>query len=173
MDRLFSPWRSEHVANMTKPAYQAGTRRVFTEIGENDADEENLVLWRGEHVFVVLNLFPYTNGHMMVVPFRQVARYDELNAEELLEMSVTTQHCIMWLRKTLAPDGFNIGLNQGSSAGAGIPDHLHMHVVPRWSGDTNFTSTVGNYRVVPEDLKVTYKRISEAVAELPVVVPGF
>lgn len=156
---------------MTKPDYQADTQQVFENIGGSDADTDNLVLWRGTHVFVVMNLYPYTNGHLMVVPFRTVAMFDDLTPAEVLEISITSQQCIRWLRKTMNPDGFNVGLNLGKAAGAGIPDHLHMHIVPRWSGDTNFTTTVGNYRVVPEDLKVTYSRLMAVIQEDPVEVP--
>ncbi len=172
MDRLFSPWRANHVANASENNESLTGESIFCDIAASDDDVSNLVLWRGTEVFVVMNLFPYTNGHLMVVPYRCVGGYDELTPSELFELSITVQFCLKWLNRAMCPEGFNVGLNLGRAAGAGIPDHLHMHVVPRWSGDTNFTSTVGDFRVIPEELQATYQKLADAVVEIPVVLPG-
>ncbi len=127
-------------------------------------DEETLIVFRGEHNFVVLNRFPYTSGHLMVVPYRHVADLAGLTdaaANELMALTRAAERHIRWLYH---PDGMNIGMNIGESAGAGIAGHIHMHVLPRWTGDANFLSTVGQTRVLPEELAVTWKRVRDAFA---------
>lgn len=125
-------------------------------------DTEPLVVYRGRTAFVILNKFPYNNGHLMVVPDRHVGWLGGLEAAELDELMVLTQAAERALRDVYRPHGFNMGLNLGKSAGAGVLDHLHMHVVPRWSGDTNFISIVGETRVLPEELPATAKRLKAA-----------
>ena len=122
-------------------------------------DRENLILHRGEHAFVMLNRYPYTNGHLMVAPFRHTGNMGDLSDAELLEVSQLVRDCVRWLTEAYHPQGFNIGVNMGRAAGAGIEDHLHWHIVPRWSGDTNFMSTVGETRVLAESLSDTYDRL--------------
>jgi ATP adenylyltransferase len=127
-------------------------------------DEETLIVFRGEHNFVVLNRFPYTSGHLMVVPFRHVADLAGLTdaaANELMALTRAAERHIRWLYH---PDGLNLGMNIGESAGAGVAGHIHMHVLPRWTGDANFLSTVGQTRVLPEELAVTWKRVKDAFA---------
>lgn len=138
-------------------------RSLFERLDAAGDDESNLILWRGEQVFVIMNLYPYNNGHVMIVPYRRVADFDLLDADEQREVAETMGACTRWLRRALRPDGFNIGMNLGSAAGAGVPDHLHVHVVPRWNGDTNFMPTVGGTKVLPEDIRTTYRRIREAI----------
>jgi len=125
-------------------------------------DEENLIVHRGEYNFVVLNRFPYTSGHIMVVPYAhaaQLSAIDEASASELMRLvRISEGH----LRSVYRPDGLNIGMNIGESAGAGIAGHIHMHVLPRWTGDSNFMTTVGETRVLPEELSVTWKRLRDA-----------
>lgn len=116
-------------------------------------------------MFVLLNLYPYNNGHLMIVPYRAVADYDALSDEEQVEIARVTASCMRWLRRALAPHGFNVGMNLGEAAGAGIPDHLHVHIVPRWRGDTNFMPAVGQVKVIPEALRDTYQKLLSAVAE--------
>ena len=118
-----------------------------------------LLLYRGRVSFVLLNLYPYNNGHLMVVPNRHVATLTDARAEELIELMALTRHAEIALNEVYKPQGLNVGLNLGRSAGAGIADHLHVHVVPRWSGDTNFMSVVGNVRVMPEELAATALRL--------------
>lgn len=134
----------------------AGDGCVFCAIPEIEAER---VLARGERAYVVLNKFPYNPGHILVVPLRHVGELEEVTPEENGELQALLQRAIGAIRRTAGPDGFNIGLNLGRIAGAGIPEHLHWHVVPRWSGDTNFMPVVGDTRVLPELLAETYRRL--------------
>jgi len=118
-------------------------------------------VWRGETVFVVMNLYPYNNGHLMVVPYRQVARYGALTDAERTELASTVNLAIKWLDEALEPEGYNVGMNEGVAGGAGVPSHIHVHVVPRWSGDTNFMPTVAETKVVPQAIEESYRRIQE------------
>ena len=167
MERLFSPWRARHIERMTQPGASATAPNeagsLFARLAAEGKDEDNLILWRGPHTFVLMNLYPYTNGHLMIVPYREVADYDALTTEEQVEIAQTIGRCMGWLRTALLPDGFNVGINQGSAAGAGIPDHLHVHVVPRWTADTNFMPVVGAVKVIPEDLPDTYRKLRTAI----------
>ena len=168
MQHMWSPWRSEHIERATgREEHEAEDRaELFTRIAEADRDEENYVLWRGDEVFVVMNLYPYNNGHLMIVPYRQVQHYEELTWDEQQAVARTIDRCIRWIRHALSPDGFNVGINLGKAAGAGIPEHLHVHVVPRWSGDTNFMPTVGEVKVIPEAMQKTYAKLRSAVTTL-------
>lgn len=141
--------------------------KLFERIGRDDRDEENYVVWRGELVYVVMNLFPYNNGHLLVVPYRRVEQYDGLTDEEQVAIARTIDRCIGWLRSVLNPDGFNVGMNLGRAAGAGVPEHLHVHVVPRWSGDTNFMSTTADMKVIPEAMADTYEKLRQAAGKEP------
>jgi len=133
---------------------------VFCRIASDpEHDETNLVLHRGEHAFIVLNLYPYITGHMMVVPYLHTSEFNSVAKEitdELMDLAKRAQAA---LREVYSPSGFNLGMNLGSAAGAGIADHIHIHVLPRWAGDTNFMTTVGESRVIPEDLKTTYSKL--------------
>ena len=120
-------------------------------------------MWRGAAVFAVMNRYPYTNGHLLLLPYREVADYDALTPEERHELADATARAVGWLRAALAPDGFNVGMNLGAAAGAGIPRHLHLHVVPRWTGDTNFMPVVGQAKVIPEALETTWAKLRAAV----------
>ena len=161
---MWSPWRSAHVerASSKEPGDEQTT--LFSQLAAEERDEENLILWRGDHVFVIMNRYPYNNGHLMIVPFQPVAAYEKLTTDEQHAVARATDRCIRWLRRALDPDGFNVGMNLGAAAGAGLPDHLHMHVVPRWKGDTNFMPTIGETKVLPEALQDTYRKISNAIA---------
>ena len=129
-----------------------------------DNDEQNLIVHRGKHNFVVLNRFPYTSGHIMVVPFAHESRLNAIDEASACELMRLVQTAEGHLRSIYRPDGLNVGMNIGESAGAGIAGHIHMHVLPRWTGDSNFMTTVGETRVLPEELSVTLKRLSEAFA---------
>lgn len=165
MDRMWSPWRSKHIETLTRGLEAPDDRgSLFVRLAEDDRDVENLILWRGERVYVVMNRYPYNNGHLLVVPYRQVAQYDDLTAEEQIEIARTIDRCIRWLRHALSPDGFNVGMNLGKAAGAGVPEHLHAHVVPRWNGDTNFMPTVADLKVIPEGMNDTFQKLRDVVA---------
>jgi ATP adenylyltransferase len=157
MDRLWTPWRMSYVESTQEPAGGC----IFCDLPALDAsdDEASLILARGALAFVIMNKFPYNSGHLMVAAYRHCAAYEELTVEELTEMTMLTQRAIGALNRAYGPQGFNVGINQGRAAGAGIADHLHMHVVPRWNGDTNFMATVGETKVLPESLEQTYARL--------------
>ena len=157
MERLWSPWRSQYIASGVD-AQRDGC--VFCLIAGNpDEDEANFVLQRGEHCFVLLNLYPYITGHLMVVPYMHTNEFDSAPKEITDEMMDLTKRSQTALREVYSPSGFNLGMNLGSAGGAGIADHLHIHLLPRWSGDTNFMTTVGETRVLPEDLPTTYSKL--------------
>ena len=156
MDHLWSPWRYQYIASADKI-----DECVFCRINREQNDAENFVVHRARLNFIVLNLFPYTSGHLMIVPYEHKASlvdFDTATTTEMLELAKRSQ---LALEAEYHPDGFNIGMNLGSSAGAGVADHLHLHVVPRWSGDANFVSIVGETRVLPEDLATTLARLSK------------
>lgn len=157
MDRLWSPWRYHYVSTVSP-----GGECIFCAKAREDRDEENLILYRGRRNYVLLNLFPYTTGHLMITPYRHVAQLEELDAEEAAELMELTRLSVRHLKNTYRPHGFNLGMNLGECAGAGIAGHLHMHVLPRWTGDANFMTTVCETRVMPEDLRDTWRKLSPA-----------
>jgi ATP adenylyltransferase len=161
MNRLWTPWRLAYVteASTTPPGC------IFCDALAR-IDAEALVIHRGRGAFVILNKFPYNNGHLMVVSHRHVARLADLDEGEVTEFIRLTQRAERVLTEVYRPHGFNMGLNLGKSAGAGVLDHLHMHVVPRWDGDTNFMAVVGETRVLPEELPATAARLKAAFAKV-------
>ncbi|MEX2399347.1 MAG: HIT domain-containing protein [Rhodothermales bacterium] len=165
MKKMWSPWRSRHIASTTRQSDEERAE-LFERIARSDDDEANYVVYRGKTAFVVMNLYPYNNGHLLIVPFRRVEHYDALTDEEQVEIARLTDRCIRWLRRALSPDGFNVGMNLGSAGGAGVPEHLHVHVVPRWNGDTNFMATVSDVKVIPESMDRTYHKLLAAVQEV-------
>lgn len=161
---MWSPWRSEYVETAShRPVNQDDVGSLFARLEAEGQDEENFIVWRGELVFVIMNRYPYNNGHLLIVPYREVEHYEELHPDEQMAIARTIERCIRWLRRALDPEGFNVGLNLGTASGAGLPDHLHMHVVPRWGGDTNFMTTTGDMRVIPEALRKTYRKLRTAI----------
>jgi len=136
---------------------------IFCEFPKKGDDEAFLILHRGKSCFVIMNAFPYNPGHLMVVPYRHIAEYENLLDEELLEMNRLAGDCILALKKAMSPHGFNMGVNLGRIAGAGVEGHVHLHIVPRWSGDTNFITVTGQTRVLPEALPVTWAKLREAL----------
>lgn len=162
MDRLWSPWRAEYVSQAS--ASDGGC--IFCQFAREDTDTENLVVYRGEHSYIVLNRYPYNSGHAMIVPYEHVADFTELSPITTSEMMSLLKLCLVALNTTYGPDGYNAGLNLGAAAGAGVADHLHLHVVPRWSGDTNFMTTVGDIKVMPELLQSTYEKLAAAIRQL-------
>jgi ATP adenylyltransferase len=155
-ERLWTPWRMAYI--------RQGRERdaggcIFCDLPAAGDDARHHILARGERTFVMLNAFPYNPGHLMVAPFRHVGAYEELTVEELAESAAFTGTAIRALKESSGADGFNLGMNLGEVAGAGIADHLHLHLVPRWGGDTNFMPMVGQTKVLPELLDETYERL--------------
>jgi ATP adenylyltransferase len=159
VDYLWSPWRYQY---LTAPRPFEGC--VFCALHADDHDEENLIVHRGAHNFVVLNKFPYTSGHLMVVPYIHAAELLTIPDEAAAEMMTLVRLADGHLRTIYRPEGMNIGMNIGASAGAGIAEHIHMHVLPRWHGDANFMTTIAETRVLPETLDVTWRRLQTAFA---------
>jgi ATP adenylyltransferase len=158
MDFLWTPWRYRYVASAAKVE-----GCVFCRAVASQDDVQTLVVWRGKKNFVILNRYPYTSGHIMVVPYEHQADLKALDPETLGEMMALVQRVQRAFETLYRPDGYNLGMNLGRAAGAGIADHLHMHVLPRWMGDTNFMTTVGETRVQPEELETTYERLRKAL----------
>ena len=160
LQRLWTPWRMAYVKDPNRES--AGCPFCELPARGPDSDAETLILHRGDLTYVILNAFPYNPGHLMIVPFRHIAEYDDLADDEAVEMVRLTQRAIRVLRETSGTHGFNIGINLGGIAGAGIADHVHQHVVPRWGGDTNFMPVIGQTKVLPELLEETYERLVPA-----------
>jgi ATP adenylyltransferase len=161
MDWLWSPWRFRYVSKTGR-----GDGCVFCDKAGAGDDEANLIVHRARSNFVILNLFPYTTGHLMVVPFRHAATLDECGDEALVEMMRLARDAVACLGEVYRPQGLNIGMNLGECAGAGVAGHVHLHVLPRWPGDVNFMTSVGETRVVPEELALTWRKLSDAFARL-------
>jgi ATP adenylyltransferase len=163
--RLWTPHRLVYIKGENKPVHDdAGADCPFCSAPDRP-DEDGLVVARGGHVYAVLNLYPYNSGHLMTVPYRHVADYCDLDEAETNELAAFTQQAMRVLRAVMAPHGFNLGLNQGPVAGAGIAAHLHQHVVPRWGGDTNFMPVIGQTRVLPQLLAEARELLAEAWGE--------
>jgi ATP adenylyltransferase len=153
MENLWAPWRMEYITGEREPYC------IFCQEGNGQADEERLILFRGRLVMVMMNKFPYNNGHLLVAPWRHLAGFEELSEEEMTHIMRWIQISTTIIKRTMHPDGFNVGLNLGHAAGAGVGDHLHFHVVPRWLGDTNFMTVFADVRSIPEHLKRTYEKL--------------
>ncbi|HEY3762248.1 MAG TPA: HIT domain-containing protein [Verrucomicrobiae bacterium] len=149
MDTLHAPWRIEYILS-PKPELKAG---LFTRIAQSSDDEGNYVIARDRTCFALLNTYPYVGGHLMTVPYKEVPDMNGLTEDELADLWKLTRRCINALGAVMKPDGFNVGINLGKVAGAGIAEHLHIHVVPRWNGDINFMPVIANTTVLPEALK--------------------
>jgi ATP adenylyltransferase len=162
MENLHAPWRIQYILAPKQPPSAVS---LFTQIAQSDADVENLVVTRDRTCFALLNRYPYNGGHLMVVPYKQASDLHELADEELADLMKLTRRCQGVLRKVMRPEGFNIGLNIGRSAGAGIAEHLHIHIVPRWNGDTNFMPVLTGTTVVPEALTDLTVKLRAAFAE--------
>jgi ATP adenylyltransferase len=158
MDYLWTPWRYAYVSSTEKAA-----GCVFCEAPKEADDAKVLIVHRGQHCFVILNAYPYTPGHVMIVPYQHLDELQKLPVEAAHEMINLSQRMETVLRELYRPDGINLGMNIGKAAGAGIAGHIHMHVLPRWVADANFLSVVGETRILPETLDVTWKRMREAL----------
>jgi ATP adenylyltransferase len=161
MKRLWSPWRLEYLT----AGEVDGCVFCHAAEDERDRDRDNLVLLRGERAFLILNRYPYTNGHFMSVPYAHVPSLEDLDAPTLTEMMLLLNRGLAALRAIMHPDGFNVGANLGHVAGAGIEDHVHIHAVPRWTGDTNFMPVIGDMRVVPQTWLQTYDQLKAALEQ--------
>jgi ATP adenylyltransferase len=159
--RIWAPWRLEYVKDASKDNSDACVFCAALEAGD---DEANLIVHRGERCFVILNKFPYTNGHLMVAPYEHVPALQEIDAETLSELMSLAQRCIHALESSYSPHGYNVGCNQGRVAGAGVEHHIHMHVVPRWGGDTNFMPVLGDTRVMNQTLEDSFETVRKAFA---------
>ncbi len=153
MKNLWAPWRMQYILDK-KPSYC-----IFCAMPREDRDRDNLILYRSENTYVIMNRFPYNNGHLMVLPYVHVSSLEELEPELMREMMELTQYSVDCVTKAFSPDGFNIGINLGKMAGAGIEEHLHIHIVPRWAGDVSFMTVLDEIRVIPEHVLDSYDRL--------------
>ena len=153
MDNLWAPWRIEYILGKREPYC------IFCPEGNGLSDAERLILHRGRLAMVMMNKYPYNNGHLLIAPWRHVPSIEQLHPDEQLEIMGLLQKSLAVLRRVMKPDGFNIGLNQGTVAGAGIEEHLHFHIVPRWHGDTNFITVFADIRSIPEHIDQTYANL--------------
>ncbi len=161
LDRLWAAWRSTYVSGAAANA--ASGQSVFTQILESGcSDEETHIVWRGVDCFAILNAYPYGSGHLMVMPYREVAALEALTPREHIELWGGVRDAVVALKAAYAPDGVNVGMNLGEAAGAGVPRHLHVHCLPRWAGDTNFMTSVAEVRVLPESLDVSWEKLRAA-----------
>jgi ATP adenylyltransferase len=161
MDYLWTPWRYQYMKEVTSGEQP---ECVFCDALERNKDEETLIVHRGAKSFIILNRFPYTSGHVMIVPYVHVAELNLCDAETLNEMMRLAQRVEAAFQVNYKPDGMNLGMNLGRAAGAGVAGHLHLHVLPRWMGDSNFMTVTGETRVHPEELRTTYERLRKALA---------
>ena len=157
MERLWTPWRMEYIKSAATADEPEGC--IFCDLAAEDDDEKNLILVRGDAAFVILNRFPYNPGHLMVAPFRHTGDLADLGEEELAETTRLVRDAVRVIGAAWEPSGFNVGMNLGRVAGAGVPGHLHWHVVPRWNGDSNFMPVIGQTKVLPELLEETYAKL--------------
>jgi len=154
MKTLWAPWRMEYILSNQK-----GGDCIFCPGTDRGKDKERLILYLGSLSMVMMNRFPYTNGHLLISPVRHVADLESLSEEETIDLAIMVRRSVGVLRKLIGPEGFNVGLNLGRSAGAGVEEHLHYHIVPRWNGDTNYITVLGEVRVIPEHIEETYHKL--------------
>jgi ATP adenylyltransferase len=165
MDKLWSPWRSQYIDSFSKKKDVSGC--ILCDLGKDDVDNpKSLVVNKGILTFTVLNLYPYNNGHLMIVPYRHTDDFSSLSDEENLEVMKQLQLASIALKQISNPEGFNIGANLGKVSGAGIHEHLHYHIVPRWNGDTNFMPVLGEVKVISQDLLLTKQKLADAYRKL-------
>lgn len=160
MENLWAPWRIEYILSKKSPGC------IFCDKPRENNDQENLILYRGKHHFIIMNAYPYNNGHMMIVPYRHTSTLADWSSEEQKEFMELADLAVNLLKIAMKPDGFNLGINMGQVAGAGIADHIHLHVVPRWNGDTNFMPVLSDTRVISEHLKATYEKLKKTLEKV-------
>lgn len=162
-EQLWAAWRSEYVSGIATQSLPDNSTCVFCAIAASTlSPAETFTVWRGKTCFAVLNAFPYASGHLLVMPLRHVGELEKLTQDEAVELWQATTAAVVALKSAYGPDGVNLGVNLGRAAGAGLPDHVHIHVLPRWVGDTNFMTTVAGIRVMPEALEASWKRLTNA-----------
>jgi len=164
MEHLWAPWRMAYIAP-EKPQSESQAC-IFCTKPAADNDAENYILYRGTYCFMMLNSYPYNNGHLMIAPYQHIANIENLDAPTLAELMVQVQLASRALRLAMQPDGFNMGINEGKVAGAGFAEHIHLHIVPRWQGDTNFMPVIADVKVMPELLKTVYQKLKQAFETL-------
>jgi len=160
MDKLWAPWRINYIQTIPE-----NKKCIFCEALSAENENDRYLLLKTEHSLVMLNIYPYNNGHLLVAPRRHTGNIQELSAQEHLDIMSTSSKMIGILKKVLNPDGFNLGLNLGKSGGAGIAEHLHMHIVPRWTGDTNFMSTCSDTKIISQSLKESFNQLKQCLNE--------
>lgn len=161
--QLWAPWRMVFIKGNTS----AFSGCIFCELPKQNHDAENLILYKSQHSFIILNKYPYNNGHLMVIPHKHTADLNELSLPEHTDLMVHTNHCVSALKEFYKPEGFNIGMNLGASGGAGIREHLHFHIVPRWTGDTNFMPILADTKSMPQHLDESFKQLQPYFRRLP------
>jgi ATP adenylyltransferase len=173
MKPLWAPWRMDFILQKDKPAPKSGLIPgcIFCSKPEAQEDRKNHILYRGAHVFVMLNIYPYNNGHLLISPYLHTGDLSKLDRTILTDLMATVQKSVAALEAAVSPEGFNIGINLGKAAGAGIEDHLHIHIVPRWAGDTNYMPVLAETRVIPEHLNATYDTLLPHFRELKTTGP--
>ena len=162
MENLWAPWRMEFIA----PKTPRSTECIFCTQPAAQRDDEYYILYRGERCYMMLNLYPYNSGHLMIAPYQHVGSIEKLDSATLSELMSQAQLALRALRIAMNPDGFNMGINEGKVAGAGYDEHMHFHIVPRWNGDTNFMPVIADIKVMPEHLAKTYQKLKEALESL-------
>ena len=159
MKKVWSPWRSKYIETFKKPAGKKTGKSLFSVAHKSGDDDKHLIVWRGKYCFVIMNLYPYNSGHLLVVPNRQAARFEDLTPEEMADIMATSQRAMKALDKVMKPQGYNFGANFGRVSGAGIENHIHFHIVPRWNGDTNFMPVLADVKVISEDIRTTLQKL--------------
>lgn len=160
MKRMWSPWRSAYIETFKDPPKKnTSGKSIFTLALEENDDDKHFIVWRGRHCFVIMNLYPYNSGHLMIVPYRQTPRFDDLTDAEMLEVMKISRKAVKALEAEMRPEGFNFGANLGRASGAGVHEHIHFHIVPRWNGDTNFMPVLTDTKVISEDMKTTLYKL--------------
>jgi ATP adenylyltransferase len=162
LDRLWAGWRSQYIDEVTAPASEVRTSVFRRILGSGLPDGETHIVWRGSVTFAILNRYPYISGHVLVMPYREVGELEELTADEHTELWRAVTDAVAAIKAAYHPDGLNIGVNLGTAGGAGVPDHVHVHVMPRWNADSNFMTAVAETRVLPEALPVTWAKLRDA-----------
>jgi len=166
MEKLWSPWRSQYIDTFKEEKKETLPGSLFTRILNENDDKKNYLLHRGKYSFIIMNLYPYNSGHLMIVPYKEARELSELDVETRLEMFSFLELGVNALNEAIKPHGFNIGANLGRVAGAGIEDHLHFHIVPRWNGDTNFMPVLNDVKVISEEMGRTYEKLKKAIDTL-------
>ncbi len=162
MKVLWAPWRLRYIEQV-----RAHQECIFCQKAKEKRDFENFILQRGKTCFTIMNLFPYANGHLMVAPYKHTPEFDDLTDTENLELLRTVSQSLRILKRGLRPEGFNIGLNLGKVAGAGVEDHIHFHIVPRWLGDSNFMPVLGEVKIIPEHIESTFRKLKRELRGKP------